>query len=142
MNYDLSNKLDQERFKQRCNHLYKHGKAVTLTEKKVPKSPNQNRYLHLIMGWVGFELGYTTEQVKQDILKRIVCREIFVVVKNGFEVCRSLADLDKAETTTVIDWFRNFAADTLGIYLPEPGEEALIRDMERELFRKGVAEFL
>ena len=142
MTFDLTNDLDKARFKQRCNFLYTREKVVVLTEKRLPKSPNQNRYLHLIMGWVGFELGYTTEQVKQDILKRIVCREIFVVQKNGFEVCRSLAELDKAETTTVIDQFRNFASIEMGIYLPEPGEEALIRDMERELSRKGIAEFL
>lgn len=142
MTFDLTNDLDKQRFKQRCNFLYTMGKVVVLTEKRRPKSPNQNRYIHLIMGWVGFELGYTTEQVKQDILKRIVCREIFVVQKNGFEVCRSFADLDMAETTTVIDRFRNFASQELGIYLPEPGEEAMIRDMERELSRKGIAEFL
>lgn len=142
MTFDLTNDLDKARFKQRCNFLYTRGKVVVLTEKRKPKNPNQNRYIHLIMGWVGFELGYTTEQVKQDILKRIVCREIFVVVKNGFEVCRSFADLDMAETTTVIDRFRNFASQELGIYLPEPGDEAMIRDMERELSLKGIAEFL
>lgn len=142
MTFDLTNDLDKQRFKQRCNFLYTRGKVVVLTEKRRPKSPNQNRYIHLIMGWVGFELGYTTEQVKQDIVKRLVCREIFVTRKNGFEVCRSFADLDTTETTTVIDRFRNFASQELGIYLPEPGEDAMIRDMERELEKRGVVEFL
>lgn len=135
MTFDLSNDLDKARFKSRVNFLYTRGKVVELTVKKEAKTLSQNRYLHLILGWFGKETGYTLEEVKQDIFKRMVCKKIFLIAKNDYDVYRSTADLSKEEMNICIEMFRNFAAKEVGIYLPEPGEEALIREMERELNR-------
>ena len=54
MLYDLKNPLDRERFKRRCNALLKKQCVVELSE-KMKRSSQQNRYLHLLLGYLAME---------------------------------------------------------------------------------------
>ena len=79
MIYDLNNILDKQRFKRRCNQLYKAGEMVEMTAKKPRRTIPQNSYLHLILGWFAIETGNTLDFVKKEYFKRYLNPNIFVV---------------------------------------------------------------
>lgn len=135
MLYDLHTELDRERFKCRCNILYKKGVTVELTERKSQRTQRQNRYLHLILGWYALEYGETLEFVKQQYFKKLCNKEIFCRKKSDpflgeIEMLRSTRDCDTAELTIAIDRFRAWASKECGIYLPSPEEQDFLNDIE------------
>jgi len=90
----------------------------------------------LIFGWYGIELGYTRDEVKQDIFKRDVCKSVFERVKNSRVVYRSTSDLN------TIEMFRNHASKDLHIYLPDPNEQEQLRSMEEQLSRYANRQYI
>ena len=140
MTYDLANPLDQQRFKTRCNHLYKQGGVVELTAKKGRRTIPQNSYLHLILGWFAIETGNTLDFVKKEYFKRYINPNIFVVeIEDKYlgklKVLRSSRDLTSAEMTTAIERFRNWASAEAGVYLPSPDEKSLLQYIGKESSR-------
>lgn len=138
MQYDLTNSLDKEKFKVKCNALYKKGAVVELTE-KVFRTPNQNRYLHLLLGVVAMETGNTIEDVKREYFKNLVNPEIFRSYKtdtrgNTIAVFRSIVDVSQEEMSQAIDRFKRWASEN-GIYLPSPGDEERLKDIEIQIGR-------
>ncbi len=133
--YNLDNKLDQKRFKKRCNLLYEKGKPVELKEHRPKRTNPQNRYLHAILSLYAIETGYTLEETKQDIFKREINKDIFLKEKNGREVSRSTADLDTKEITLAIEKFRDHSSKDVGIYLPDPDETEYLNAIEEEINR-------
>lgn len=141
MIYDLTNQLDQKRFKARCNALYKKGGVVDLTEKKPRRTIPQNAYLHLILGWFAIETGNNMGFVKQEYFKRFINPDIFLVeIADEYigktQILRSSRDLDTAEMTTAIDRFRNWASQEAGVYLPSPEEQDFLRNIEYEIYKQ------
>ena len=140
MIYDLNNILDKQRFKRRCNQLYKAGEMVEMTAKKPRRTIPQNAYLHLILGWFAIETGNRLEFVKQEYFKRHINPDLFVRGKDDefmgkIQVLRSSRDLDSAEMTTAIDRFRAWSRQEAGIYLPSPDEQAFLQEVEKEMYR-------
>lgn len=140
MQYNLANELDKRRFLERARSLADRGRFVELTDKAL-RSRAQNAYLHAIIGVVAMETGNTLSYAKETYFKRLVNPAIFIVEKDDplagkVTVVRSSADLTKEEMTTAIDRFKRWAAEN-GIYLPEPGEDALLRDIEIEMGRNA-----
>lgn len=139
MLYDLQNELQAENFKRRCNMLFNKKCVVELTEKKMQRTLNQNRYLHAALGFFGLQFGYTIDEVKTWYFKEICNAEMFVRYKKDFfsgeqkKVYRSTSDLTTEEMTVAIERFRNWAADTAGVYIPSPDEHRLVMQMEVEL---------
>lgn len=138
MQYDLTNSLDKEKFKVKCNALYKKGAVVELTE-KVFRTPNQNRYLHLLLGVVAMETGNTIEDVKREYFKNLVNPEIFRSYKtdtrgNTIAVFRSVVNVSQEEMSQAIDRFKRWASEN-GIYLPSPGDEERLKDIEIQIGR-------
>ena len=138
MIYDLRNTLDQERFRTKALALLNKGVAVELTE-KTGRTSNQNRYLHVILGLVAMDTGNTLDYTKQEYFKRLVNPGIFVVEKEDkfagkVSVLRSSRDLTVEEMRVAIDRFQRWAAEN-GIYIPEPGDEERLRDIEIEMGR-------
>lgn len=138
MQYDLSNALDRERFKARSNHLYKKGSVVIL-EEKTGRTLSQNSYIHLLIGVVAMEVGVTLDYAKETYFKRLVNRDIFVVEREDrfcgrVETLRSSAELTTEEMSMAIDRFKRWGAEN-GIYLPNPGDESLLRNIEIEMGR-------
>ncbi len=54
---------------------------VELRKIREKRTLSQNNYLHLILGWFGLEIGYTLQEVKQDIFKRNICKDWFLMGK-------------------------------------------------------------
>lgn len=141
MIYNLSNDFDRQRFKTRCNALYKQGSIVDLTAKKEQRTIPQNRYLHLILGWFAIETGNTLGFVKQEYFKRYINPDLFVVEIDDkhlgkVSVLRSSRDLTTAEMTTAIERFRNWSSVEAGVYLPSPDEQAFLQSIEIEMLRQ------
>lgn len=132
MLFNLNNPYEAEKFKEYCNEQYKRGGIVEVKRKHKQRSLSQNSYLHLILGFFAVEFGYSLDEVKLDLFKKEVNKEIFIrerTNKRGDVVkyVRSSADLDREEMTTAIERFRNYSAAEAGLYLPAPNEyEALV----------------
>lgn len=120
--------------------LEKSNGIVEMTEKKPKRSDQQNKYLHVILGYFAMETGNTLEWVKQQYFKKLVNAEIFIREQEDkylgkIKILRSSAELDSAEMTTAIDRFRNWASAEAGVYLPSANEEEMLSLMEVEISR-------
>ena len=135
MIYRLNNQLDRQQFREKSEWLLKRQVVVELKEKKQQRTLAQNRYLFLLLGYFGQEFGLSTEEVKEDIFKRLVNPEIFRRKRNvgGKEVItyRSTTSLNTGEMTTAIERFRNYSSLNCGFYLPEAGETEALLEAER-----------
>lgn len=138
MQYNLATELDQERFVNRANALLNKGVVVELTEKTF-RSPNQNRYLHLLIGIIAMDTGVGLEYAKREYFKKLVNRDIFVIKKSDrfageVEDLRSSADLTIEEMSMAIDRFKRWGAEN-GFYMPNPEDTALLKEIEIEMGR-------
>ena len=140
MLYDLKNPLERANFMTRANALSSSQKVVELTEKKPVRTIQQNKYLHVIIGYFASQCGYTLEYVKQNYFKILCNKDIFVRETDDqylgkVTLLRSSASLDTSEMTTAIERFRNWASAEAGIYLPEPHEEEMLTYAMQEMER-------
>lgn len=138
MQYNLATELDQERFVNRANALLQKGVVVDLTEKTF-RSPNQNRYLHLLIGVIAMDVGVTLEYAKREYFKKLVNKDLFVIKKSDrfageIEDLRSSADLTIEEMSMAIDRFKRWGAEN-GFYMPSPEDADRLRDIEIEMGR-------
>lgn len=138
MLYNLSNKLSREQFSTRVQHLWEKGTLVELTDKS-RRSTAQNSYLHCILGVLALETGNTLDVVKREIYKRRINPDLYVRVKTDpilgeVETLRSSRDLSKEEMSLSIERYRRFCSDN-GVYIPEPGDEEIIQQIEFEMAR-------
>lgn len=138
MQYDLTSDFQRKAFLARCDLMLDKGAVVELSEKTL-RSRNQNSYLHLLIGVVAMETGTTLAYCKETYFKRLVNADLFVTTRQDrlageVEVIRSSAELTKEEMSTAIDRFKRWGAEN-GIYLPNPGDESLLREIAVEMGR-------
>jgi len=93
--------------------------------------------LHCLLGVVAMYVGESLEYVKQEIYKRMVNPELYVVEKDNkalghIVTLRSSRDLNKEEMSLSIDRFRKWAAEQ-GIYTPSPDDLATISRINAEM---------
>lgn len=142
MLYDLSKETDKSRAKQRFEKMLIEGCKIELI-KKEKRTLQQNKYLHLILGWFALEYGETLEYVKQTMFKKMVNPDIFKTSytnkKTGEirEEFKSTSNLTTKELTVAIDKFRNWSAKEAGIYLPQANEDKFLAEIEIELQKKS-----
>ena len=140
MIFNLNNEYEIPKFEEYVNKLCEQ-KAIVELKKKLPyRSTQQNRYFYLILSWFACETGYSVDEIKVDIFKRICNKAIFERYrenKHGEKIkyLRSSSDLDTLEMTTAIDRFRNYASAQAGIYLPSPNESQFLTYIEQEIER-------
>lgn len=139
MIYNPKKPVDVKRATDKLLYFIQTGKPFEMKLLPEIKTLKQNNYFHLIVGWFAFEYGDTTEHVKQYLIKKIVCAEIF---KTEFtnkltgeirEDYKSFASISKQETTYVINKFRDYASKQAGIYLPAPEEKDFLKEIEVQL---------
>ena len=135
MQYDLTSDFQRKAFLSRVDNLLEKGCLVELTEKAV-RTKGQNNYLHLLLGVVAMETGNTLADVKEYYFKEICNsdlfhRQHFDKLGNCIDSVRSSADLTKEEMSMAIDRFKRWGAEN-GIYMPNPGDESLLREIAIE----------
>ncbi len=139
MKYNLKESISRDRFDRRCKQLIDKGCLVELTEKKPPRSNQQNAYLHLVIGLFAMEYGETIHYAKHNFFKLTVNRDIFISErvnrKTGEcrEYIRSTTELDTKEMTEAIDRFRTWSSKEVGIYLPAPNETEYLKQIMVEM---------
>ena len=138
MQYDLKSEFQRKAFQSKVDKLLEKGAVVELSEKTF-RSKNQNNYLHLLIGVVAMETGTTMDYCKEWYFKRLCNKDLFVTTRvdryaGQVEVVRSSADLTKEEMSTAIDRFKRWGAEN-GIYMPNPGDESLLREIAVEMGR-------
>lgn len=146
MLYNPKNQVDIQRAIEKIKYFIAKGYVFELRKKQEPKSLNQNKYFHLIVSWFALEYGETARYVKDEIVKKIVCREVFLTEyanhKTGEirEEYRSFSELTKEETSLVINKFRDYSSKEAGIYLPEPKDLVFLEEIEIQI--KNNSQFL
>ena len=143
MIFNLKNEADRYKAKEYLNRLLSLEKTVEIKEVRKIRSLSQNRYLHLILAWFAYQTGYTLDETKKYIFKKIVNPDIFYIENftgafGEVERWRSTRDLDTKEMTAAIDKFRDYSALEAGIYLPEPKDLVNLNNMNIELNNNGV----
>ena len=138
MVYDLSSEFQRKAFLARVDNLMEKNAVVEMTEKAF-RSPNQNRYLHLLIGVVAIETGNTLEDAKKWYFKEPCNPDLFHVqhrdkMGNCIDHIRSTAELTKEEMSTAIDRFKRWGAEN-GIYMPNPDDASLLKAIEIEMGR-------
>ena len=138
MLYDLSSDFQRKAFQARVDNLMEKNAVVEMTEKAF-RSPNQNRYLHLLIGVVAIETGNTLEDAKKWYFKETCNSDLFHVqhrdkMGNCIDHIRSTAELTKEEMSTAIDRFKRWGAEN-GIYMPNPDDASLLKAIEIEMGR-------
>lgn len=119
---DLSNSIQLNKFKTRCEFLIKKGSKVELTEKFGKRSTDQNSYFHAIITIFACDYGETLDYVKQEIFKRQVNPETFVferinrITGETREALKSSSELTTQEMNTAIERFLNYSS-SVGIYI-------------------------
>ena len=144
MIFNLSNETDRADYKRYCNEVYewgcKKGGVVEVKKRHRQRSLSQNSYLHLILSYYASEFGYSLEEVKMDVFKRICNSDIFIRERENrrgsvVRFIRSTASLDTAEMTIAIKRCRNYSAMQAGLYIPSPDEHNAIAEAERQIAR-------
>lgn len=137
MIYDPKKQIDVNRAIEKIKYLIANEKIFELKEKRKKRSISQNSYLHLLFSWFALETGYTSEEVKQEIFKKIVNPSTFYDGEFGelikIERWRSTADLTTDEMTLCIDKFRDYSSKEAGIYLPEPDDLTFLQEIEIQI---------
>ena len=137
MIYNPEKQIDVSRAIERLKFFIENKRVFELTEKRKKRTISQNAYLHLLFGWFALETGYTTEEVKQEIFKKIVNPNTFYEGEFGniitIERWRSTANLNTQEMTICIDRFRDYSSKEAGIYLPQPSDLAMLQEMEIQI---------
>ncbi len=126
MLFDLSSSLqaaDAEYFLLQLREQ----KARVEIVKKSSRTLAQNSYCHCCLAYYASEFGLSLEEVKVDVFKRKVNRNLFTGTrtnKRGEQVTylRSTRELSSAELTEAIERFRNYSATVAGLYIPSPDE--------------------
>jgi hypothetical protein len=138
MKFNLSRKIDQDKSKDYLNECIE--KKIFVEIKDITSGSNeQNRYFHLLCGIFGLNYGETIEYVKQQIVKRVICPDIFkkeiVSLKNGDIIIEysSWSEINKKDRSLVIERFRNSASKDYEIYLPSANEDEFLKFAEIEI---------
>ena len=138
MQYDLTSDFQRKAFLSRVDNLLEKGAVVELTEKTF-RSKQQNNYLHLLIGVVALDTGNTLEYCKEWYFKRLCNSDLFITTRTDkyagqVEVIRSSADLTREEMSMAIDRFKRWGSQN-GMYMPNPGDESLLREIAIEMGR-------
>lgn len=138
MQYDLTSDFQRKAFLSRVDNLLERSCIVELSEKTF-RSKGQNNYLHLLIGVVAMATGNTLSDVKEYYFKEICNsdlfhRQHFDKLGNCIDTIRSSADLTKEEMSIAIDRFKRWGSQN-GIYMPNPGDESLLREIAIEMGR-------
>lgn len=139
MIYNLSNEWDKQRLLAKVQKCVQAGSFVEFSEKK-PKSNNQNRYLHLLIGVVAMECGTSIEYAKAEYFKRLVNGELFVyqaedrILGTITERLRSINDeaVTSEKLAKAIDKFKMWGREQ-GFVMPDSEDVRLLALIEAEM---------
>lgn len=94
---------------------------VTVERRRKLRTQEQNAYYWgVVVKMIADECGYRTAEEQQGV--HVALREKFLPRKGKLQIASSTAALDTAQFTDYIEQVRQWAAEDLGIYIPDPNE--------------------
>ncbi|WP_426473402.1 hypothetical protein [Chryseobacterium balustinum] len=139
MIFDLSNPQMRKKAIRRIQHLLDKNAKIEVLEKKKNRTYSQNNYLHLILSHYALEYGDTLAEIKLEHFKKKVNPDIFKTTHINYvtgeerEDWRSSANLSTEEFSLATERFRNYSAQTLGLYLPEPKDLIHLEEIKNKI---------
>ena len=104
---------------------------ITITPIKATRSQLQNRYYWgVIVELLSEHTGYTPDEIHEllkakFIPKRLALADLNGVITSEYVIGASTTKLDTQEFSDYCESIRRWAADTLGVYIPDPDTSAL-----------------
>ncbi|MCJ8153208.1 hypothetical protein MKJ01_05460 [Chryseobacterium sp. SSA4.19] len=139
MIFDLSNPTMKQRAIRRIKYLFEKNAKIEVLEKKKNRTYSQNNYLHLILSHYALEYGDTLAEIKLEHFKKKVNPDIFKtthinrITGEEREEWRSSENLNTEEFSLATERFRNYSAQTLGLYLPEPKDLIHLEEIKNKI---------
>lgn len=125
---------DKQRAHEYVNYCFERGSPVNITRYSPRRTNRQNRYMHCIIGIVAVATGHTLEEVKQNIFKLLVNRDIFFLGEDKFgPKLRSSKDISTALMSTAISRYRFFCQTELGIYIGDIEDDLFMTYCEQQI---------
>ena len=131
MKYDLSKSYDRQKAREYLSKLIESESKVELKKIHPKRSLSQNSYLHVLFNLWGSEFGYTIDEAKDTVkdalgytdeaAKGNLLNQIIPFSRVSVHR-KKTSEMDSKELTIFIDKFRDWSADTCGLYLPSSEE--------------------
>lgn len=137
--YNTADPLQRKQFETRAAYLANKGCAVELKERKPQRTNQQNRFMHVCIGYFAIQIGETIDYCKRAYFKQEANADLFTVIsydkilQRETKRFRSSASLSVDEATLAIERFRNWASQICGIYIPDPADHYAMVEMERNI---------
>ncbi len=128
MYFDLTNDAQRQQFREYVERMLKRGSVVRLTDER-PRTLEQNSFYQLLTAYFSSRTGIKAGWVRDRLVKRIVCPDIFV--RDGR--LRSSSELTSDEMKTVISRFQFYASSELGIELPDADDYRVVISAARQV---------
>jgi hypothetical protein len=139
MIFDTSKPDMRKKAINRIKNLLDKNAKIEVLEKKKNRTYSQNNYLHLILSWYALEYGDTLAEIKLEHFKKKVNPDIFKtthinrITGEEREDWKSSANLNTEEFSLATERFRNYSAQTLGLYLPEPKDLIHLEEIKNKI---------
>ena len=128
MYFDLTNDAQRQQFRECVERMLKRGSVVRLTDER-PRTLEQNSFYQLLTAYFSSRTGIKAGWVRDRLIKRIVCPDIFI--RDGR--VRSSSELTSDEMRTVISRFQFYASSELGIELPDSDDYRMVISAARQV---------
>lgn len=136
--YDLDDDAQLDKAASYLSRLAAKHAIVEVREVKPTRTSQQNRYLHLILGYLGMEIGEDLQTIKD--MYKMVCKAVYYrshkVFGVEFKTPRSSKDLTVEEMSETIDYFREWS-DKQGHPLPAATDKGWLLDIEERMAQEG-----
>ena len=128
---DLSIAPDKKKAEMYFSKLLDDGSKIELKKIAKKRTLNQNSYLHAILTLYATEWGWTLEEAKTYVKRKLG----YIYRKSGEEFLTGTSGMNTKELTEFIDRFRNLSASQ-GFYVPSSDEmgqnwEYFAKEIER-----------
>tara|TARA_R100001244_G_C5121074_1_gene123503 strand:+ start:132 stop:545 length:414 start_codon:yes stop_codon:yes gene_type:complete len=118
MIYDLRTKHEQGKARAFLEKMIENRKVIILKDKPKKRTLPQNKYLHVIFGLFGSEVGLTLDEAKITLKREC---GFMTYEKNGTKFLKGTSQCTKEEMQIFIQWIIEFAC-VHGIFIPTSEE--------------------
>jgi hypothetical protein len=117
MKLDLNKEIDRSKAETYFNKLMSDRVKVEIKKFRVPRSIDQNSFLHVCLSTFCLHTGYTINESKEIFAGMLP--DLLQYEKNGTRFRKSTSDLNTKEMAELIEYVRNFCHEQLGIYIAD-----------------------
>lgn len=98
--------------------------VITISKAKSQRTVSQNALWWVYVTMIANELGYSKEEMHEVIkFKFMKCEKVNEKTGEVMQYLKSTTDLSKMDFADLINDLQRWAAESLGIVLPEPGQQ-------------------